>query len=265
MKNNLTVAAIQLNPGSTVSENIRGAVDWIERAHSQGAGLIVLPELFIYRGTPRYYPYIAEPIGGPLTTFFSSLAKHLGVHLILGSIVEKSSHPHKWYDTTLCISSSGTIVAQYRKINLFEVHLRGKSIKESAYFLNGHTVRSYTCAGHTVGIAICFDVRFPNLFHTLASRKVELICIPSNFTNQTGRAHWHVLLRNRAIETQSFIIAANCCGIDRSTRVRSFGHSIIIDPWGTILAEAGDGETCIQSHLDFEYLHSIRKKLPLRA
>ncbi len=263
MKNSFFVAAVQLNPGKNISENIRKVAKGISNLSKQGAEIVVLPELFIYRGDPGYYKNIAENIGGPITTFFCNLAKNLHINIILGSIIEKSSRPRKYYDTAVCISSSGEIISSYRKINLFEVKLGRKIIREGDFFLPGKKISTFTVSGRSVGVAICFDLRFASLFQSLASEGVEIICVPSNFTYSTGRAHWHVLLRNRAVETQSYIIAANCCGTDTYSRIRSFGHSIIIDPWGNIIKEAAEREALISARLDFDFLRSVREKLPL--
>ncbi|MBU1862418.1 MAG: carbon-nitrogen hydrolase family protein [Candidatus Omnitrophica bacterium] len=264
MKKYLKVAAIQLNPNEDSAGNIEKAVASITNACEKGVELVILPELFIYRGDPKRYKEVAERINGPITSFFMSLAKQLRVNIVLGSILERSSQMNRYYDTTVYISSRGEVCAHYRKINLFHIKFNKKIINEKKYFLEGRKIVSSCIAGHTIGFAICFDLRFPDLFHCLRRRQTEILCIPSNFTHATGRAHWQVLLRNRAIETQSFIIAANCCGKDPYTHTRSFGHSMIVDPWGRVLAEMGEKEGLITAEIDFGYLKKIRKRLPIK-
>jgi deaminated glutathione amidase len=243
----ITVAAIQLNPQDNVARNVEHALALIRKAHAHGGELVVLPELFLYRGLCKNFEQIAEKFGGPLTSIFSYTARRLKMGIVLGSILEKTDTAHKYYNTTFVISPEGKALAAYRKIHLFNAQLQRKKINESAYLLPGkHVVTARVC-GVRVGLAICFDLRFPTHFRNTIQHNddTQLLCVPSDFTHVTGKAHWEILVHARAIETQRFIIAPNLCGVNQATGVRSFGHSMIVDPWGKTLAQAEQKEAVI--------------------
>lgn len=258
----MRVALVQLNPGKDKKKNLTAAVDYVCDAARRGADIVALPELFIYRGDPALYPLCAEAHNGATVTLFSALAKALKLTIVMGSIIEKDLVSRNYYDTTFVVSPDGR-VASYRKINLFEVHLGTKRLREAEYFEPGHGVSTFDACGELFGLAICFDIRFPQLFAALRSEGVAGFFVPSNFTYVTGMAHWHALLRARAIETQSFIFAPNCVGTDLFTNVKSYGHSVIIDPWGTVIAERKTGSGLLVADIDMKSLAQVRRQLPM--
>jgi len=259
----MRVALAQMNPGNNVKINLEKAVNAIRAAAQDKAQIVCLPELFHYRGDTRKYNTYAETDRGPIVTLFRHLARSLNIMLVLGSILEKSPNSRKPYDTTYVISNDGVILARYRKIHMFEVVLGKMRIKESKWLAPGKSSESFSAFDNLFGLGVCFDIRYPKLFADLRKRGVCGFFIPSNFTHATGAAHWHALLRARAIETQSYIFAPNCCGIDPSTHVQSYGHSVIIDPWGEIIAEKKSGEGLLVVDVDLRSVLKVRSRLPM--
>lgn len=253
------IAAIQVNPTDDRGYNMRRCVHALVQAAQQGVRLAVLPELCMYRGNPAHYHSQAEEVGGPLTTCMAAIARDLDIAIVFG-MIERECKGKRLYDTAVYIAADGTVKGTYRKQRLFSVTLGKKRIDESRFFSKGTGMQVWQYAGESVGCAICFDIRFPELFQR---QQCSLWCIPSNFTAHTGKAHWHSLVRARAIETQSYVVAANCCGRDVYTGIESFGHSMIIDPWGTVCAEAQGKEAVITSDIDFAYVNHVRTILPL--
>ncbi len=260
----MKVAAIQLNPNEDVRNNLLKAVNAVVAAAEQGAELVVLPELFNYRGTTKRYRSLAQDSNGSIVRLFSALAKSLNLNIVLGSIIEKSVGGKK-YDTSFFIDSTGCLSSSYRKINLFKVKLKDKQIDETLYFSKGVSVPTYDVGGWTAATLICFDIRYPELFSRVRGKGVNLFVIPSNFTNKTGKAHWESLLRARAIENQSYIIAANCCGNDPSTKVKSYGNSMIVDPWGEIVAFLGSEDGVAYADIDLEFVNEVRANMPMNC
>ena len=258
----IQVAAIQLNANGSRQQNVDKAVQMVEQAAVAGAKLIVLPELF--NGYGDLAPVIeqAEPLPGPTSERLRQCAVQHGVWLVGGSICEQSNQPSRGYNTSLLFGPDGSELARYRKIHLFDANVPGNaSVCESQHMLPGDEVVTIPTDLATFGLAICYDLRFPELFRQLSSRGMEVLLFPSAFTLATGKDHWHVLLRARAIENQCYIVAANQCG-KHTERLSSFGHSLIIDPWGRIVAEADDEETIIYARLDGIRLNSVREVLP---
>lgn len=258
----IRVAAIQLSPSHHPNDNLARARHWISEAAKAGAKLVSLPEAFVYRGPSDAKQLFATPIPGPVTDELASLAREYGVWLLGGSIFERVSGQEKVYNTSPVFSSDGALVARYRKIHLFEIHNEhGKELSEADYQAYGSEVVAVDTPWFKLGLSICFDLRFPELYRQLALQGAQVMAVPSAFLLKTGRDHWEVLLRARAIETQSYVIAPNCLG-PSVTGVEGYGRSMIIDPWGQIMAQASDREGLIFADLDLDYLIKVRKRVP---
>ncbi len=262
-KRKLKVAAIQLASNDSKERNISHTVKFVKEAIASEAEFIVLPETFNYRGDSEDLNFIAEKIPGESLLCLIDLAKQHNVWILAGTIYEKVMNSVKPYNTSVLIDNLGNIKAKYRKIHQFDVSIEGKEILESKRNLAGKRIVLSSIAGIKTGLSVCYDLRFPELFRKYSEKGVELICAPSSFTAVTGEAHWEVLVRARAIENQCFVIAPNQSGLG-SDSVMTFGNSMIVDPWGKIMARAAkDGEEVIYADLDFDKLYEIRKALPV--
>jgi deaminated glutathione amidase len=258
------VAAVQLNSTPDLDRNLARARALIEEAAGRGAQLIALPEHFAYLGPQDQNPPSAQPLNGPLVSEFRELARKLGVFLLLGSFPELIPGEAKPFNTSLLLSPQGEILARYRKMHLFDVDLfKGPSYQESRAMQAGTDLAVAPLPGtpFTAGLAICYDLRFPELFRALSAQKADLLLLPAAFTLTTGRDHWEVLVRARAIENQAYVLAPAQFG-QHSPGRRSYGRSLIVDPWGLILAQAPDGEGVIYARLDHERLQKLRRELP---
>lgn len=259
----LKVAAIQLASNDNKNRNIACAIKFGEEAIAAGAEFIVFPETFNYHGDTRDLTPIAEEVPGKSLLPLLDIAKKHNVWILAGSIYEKARNSIKLYNTSVLINNFGDITAKYRKIHRFDVFLEGKEISESKLYLAGKKGVVAEIDSIKVGLSICYDVRFPELYRNYSEKKVEIICIPSSFTTPTGKAHWEVLVRARAIENQCFVVAPNQSGIGAGG-IRTFGNSMIVDPWGRIIARASeDGEEVIYADLDLDALYEMRKNFPV--
>jgi predicted amidohydrolase len=255
-------AVVQMASTADRAANVRRATTLVRDAASRGARLVVLPEVFAWRGTDASAPDAAEPIPGPTTQSMAALARELGIVLCMGSILETIANDTRRYNTSCVVDATGTIVARYRKIHLFDVALPGRvAVQESASRRAGTEPVVAITELATVGCSICYDLRFPELYRRLASDGAEVLLVPSAFTAPTGAAHWEVLCRARAVENQCYLLAPNQCGPSPHGH-RDFGNSMIVDPWGTILARAGDAEDVLTAELDGAELARIRRELP---
>jgi predicted amidohydrolase len=255
-------AVVQMASGADRTANVARATALVRDAAGRGARLIVLPEVFAWRGTATDDPAAAEPIPGPTTAAMTALARELGVVLCMGSIVETVPREARRYNTSCLVDASGAIVATYRKIHLFDVTLPGRvAVRESATRLAGDTAVVARTPLATIGCSICYDLRFPELYRRLAADGAEVLVVPSAFTFPTGAAHWEVLCRARAIENQCYLLAANQTGASPHGH-RDYGNSMIVDPWGTVLARLGDEEGVALAELDPAHLARVRAELP---
>jgi predicted amidohydrolase len=257
-------ACVQLNSGENKRQNLATATRLIEEAAKAGANLVALPEMF--NGLGRFEAVVdaAEPIPGPTSEAMSALAARLKIILCAGSICEQSETPGKGYNTSLLFDRDGTLVSRYRKIHLFDYHVPGEvTYTESRFMLPGERVVHARLPEMCVGHATCYDLRFPELFRRLSDSGTEILLTPSAFTQSTGRCHWEILLRARAVENQVFVVAPNQCG-RHSPELVTYGHSAIVDPWGEVLAMAGgDQEEVIYAELKAERLAEVRRLLPV--
>lgn len=263
--NEIRVAAVQFNAREHKTANIATAMALIDRAAETGARLIVLPEVWTYMGPPDGQRGAAETIPGDLTDRLAEKARRHGVYLHAGSFLEQERGEPRLFNTSVVFNPDGEIIAKYRKIHLFDVVLDGvAAYQESLNVAPGDEIVTFDLDGVTVGLAICYDLRFPELFRILALRGAEAIVLPAAFTLMTGRDHWEVLIRARAIENQVFMIAPNQYGPDSSGKW-AYGRSMIVDPWGTVLATAADGDGVIATTLDRAQLRGVRRQVPSLA
>lgn len=263
MTDRLRVAAVQLNSQDDKPRNVQRALELIERAADEGAELIVLPEYVTYLGRRSGYADAAEPVPGPVTEQFAASARRRGVYLLAGSLLERSAVAGRYYNTSLLFDPQGELVAKYRKIHLFDLDLGPETngYRESAMILPGEEIVTAPLGGRRIGLTTCYDLRFPELYRLLALDGAEVITVPAAFTLETGRDHWELLLRARAVENQVYVIAAAQVG-SYPPGQRCYGRSMIVDPWGTVLAQAPDEETVVLATLDFARLRRIRAMLP---
>jgi deaminated glutathione amidase len=257
--------AVQLNSTEDTDRNLETADRLVREAVRLGAELVVLPEKWSVLGTGEHLKAGAQPLDGPAIEWARSAARELGIDLVAGSIVERVTGRAKTSNTSVHVSPDGEIRAVYRKIHMFDVELDGVRYAESEHEEPGEEiVVSALAGGATLGMSVCYDLRFPELYRILAVRGAEVTAVPSAFTLATTRDHWELLLRARAIENQCFMIAANQIGTAPPGN-RSGGRSLIVDPWGLVLASAPDTETAIVADLDFDVLRDVRRKLPSLA
>jgi len=260
----MRAAAIQLNSNQDKARNLARAERQLREAASDGAGLVVLPEKFNVLGSPDQLRAGAEPVPGPTTDWAAALARELGLWLVAGSIVERVEGDDKLRNTSVLVGPDGELHATYNKLHLFDVEVEGTVYRESDAEAPGDEEVVADAGGLRIGMAVCYDLRFPELFRIMALRGARAISLPSAFTVPTGRAHWEVLVRARAIENQVFMIAAGQIG-KHPPHHESYGHSMIVDPWGVVLAEAPDEECFVAADLDLEAQEQVREKLPSLA
>jgi predicted amidohydrolase len=260
----MRVAAVQLNSTDEKDRNLEVAERLVRDAAAAGAELIGLPEKWPVLGGTDALRGGAEPLDGPTLSTVGNWARELGVHILAGSISELDPAREKLLNTSTLIDRDGEIVAAYRKIHMFDVDVGGVTYRESAHEDPGDEVVLADAGGVAVGLTVCYDLRFPELYRALAVRGAKLITVPAAFTLQTGRDHWEVLLRARAIENQLFVLAPGQIG-KAPPHYESYGRSAIVDPWGVVLASAPDEECFVVADLDLDALEKIRARLPALA
>jgi predicted amidohydrolase len=261
----LRVAAVQLNSTADRAANLAAADRLTRAAAADGASLIVLPEKWTAIGSEEDALAAAETLEGAAVGWARSLARELGVEIVAGSILERVSGQQKLSNTSVHVNAQGEIRAVYRKLHMFDVEVAGRVYRESDLEQPGEEiVLSSTAEGVELGMSICYDLRFPELYRILAVLGARVIAIPAAFTLATTRDHWETLVRARAIENQAFVIAANQVGAHPAGQ-HSGGRSMIVDPWGIVLAQAPDSEGHIVAELDLERQREIRERLPSLA
>jgi predicted amidohydrolase len=258
-------AAVQLNSTADRAANRRAADQHTRAAAADGAILIVLPEKWSVLGRGSDLLAGAETLDGPAITWARELARELSIDLVAGSIVERLPDSDRLANTSVHVGPDGELRAVYRKIHMFDVEVDGVAYHESEHEEAGEEiVSSTTASGVPLGLTVCYDVRFPELYRILAVRGALVLTVPAAFTLATTRDHWETLLRARAIENQAFVIAANQTGDDGAGH-RSGGRSAIVDPWGIVLAQAADRPGHIVADLDLAGQADIRERLPSLA
>jgi predicted amidohydrolase len=261
----IRIACVQLTSRGDKAANLERAEALVARAASTGADVVVLPEKWNLIGGPDDYRAAAEPLdGGESVEAMARWARTLGVSLVGGSITERREGREKLSNTSCVFDAEGELVAVYRKIHLFDVEVGGHVYRESEAEEPGTEPVVARVEDWPVGLSVCYDVRFPELYRILALEGAELVTVPAHFTTPTGRDHWHVLLRARAIENQLYVAAAGQVG-ETLPGKPAYGRSLVVDPWGTVLAQAPDEETVVVAELDRARLRDIRAKLPSLA
>jgi deaminated glutathione amidase len=264
MSDRLRVACVQMCAGTVKADNLATAEGLVTRAAASGADLVVLPEKWNAIGSVDTLRANAEPLEGESVQALSGWAREHGITIVGGSITEIREGRDKLSNTCVVLDPDGELVATYRKIHMFDVEVGGHVYRESEAEEAGDETTVCTSEGWKLGLTVCYDLRFPELYRILALDGAEVITVPAAFTLYTGRDHWEVLLRARAIENQCFVVAANMWGTHEGGK-ESWGHSMIVDPWGVVLAEAPDEDSVIAADLDRAVLERVRRDLPSLA
>ncbi len=260
----LSVALVQLDAGDDVEANIAAAVGLADDAARDGARFVALPEYLQYRGSDDGFRASARPIPGPHTEPFSEVARRHGAWVLVGSTAEVSADLARPFNTSALIAPDGSLAAVYRKVHLFDVDVvAGPADTESARVTAGDRLVTADVDGTTIGLSICYDLRFPELYRALALAGAQILTVPSAFTERTGRDHWEVLLRARAIENAAYVLAPSQIGGPPGQA--AYGRSVVIDPWGTVVAQAPDVVGIVRAELDLERVASIRRQIPVLA
>lgn len=257
----MNIGLVQMEVSDDKRQNWATAKKLSNKVRQQGAELIVLPEMFNSPYEAECFSEYAEPIPGPTTDFLSNLARDLKVYLVGGSIPERSQDTI--YNTAPIYNPQGELIARHRKIHLFNVNIPGQVVfQESEYLSGGDEPTVVSTTYGSVGVAICYDLRFPELIRTMSLEGAKLVVFPAAFNTTTGPAHWKVLLRSRAIDNQIFIAACSPARNPDSS-YRAYGHSMVVQPWGEVIEEAGATEETIVVRLDLDEIGQVREQLPL--
>jgi len=261
----LAVALVQMNSGADKDANIREALAGIDRAAATGARLVVLPEVWTYLGDPSGNRDAAEPIPGPLTGLLAERAQRHRIFLHAGSFFEQAEGEPRLFNTSVVFDPRGEQIAKYRKIHLFDVDLESDtSYRESRTIAPGEEIVLFELDGLIVGLTICYDLRFPELFRILALLGADLVVVPAAFTMASGKDHWEILLRARAIENTVHVLAPNQVG-KHPPGLWCYGRSMVVDPWGLVIAQASDHPAVISVTLDFAHQARVRQQIPSLA
>jgi predicted amidohydrolase len=260
----IAAAAIQMSSTPEKQENMESAERLIRHAVSAGAQLVALPELWSCHGLEKVYRKNAEPIPGPTTEFLGALAHELGVWLLGGSILGGEPGAERPFNTSTFFDPSGELVAMYRKIHLFDVKAPDREYLESRTISPGREIVTAKAGVAMLGLSVCYDLRFPELYRLLAIKGAEILAVPAAFTLQTGKDHWELLLRARAVENQAYVVAPAQWGRKADGRW-TYGRSMIVDPWGTLLATCPDRDGYALATLDLDYLDRFRADFPVLA
>ncbi|RAP33890.1 hypothetical protein DID75_01225 [Candidatus Marinamargulisbacteria bacterium SCGC AG-410-N11] len=261
-RKDIKVALIQMNSVANQEVNLQKAIELSKQALSKNAKLIAFPEVFNYRKRYKSEAIHKETLDGKCVTIFKDLAKSYNCYILLGSISELIPNSKKVYNTSVMISDKGAVIGVYRKMHLFDVEVDNVKIKESSVFERGDSPELVSVCGHNLGMSICYDLRFAELYRYYTCQNATIIAVPSSFTKKTGQAHWLTLLKARAIENQVYVLAPNQVGIG-GNGIETFGHSVIIDPWGTVVAcGSASNEEVVIGDVSVSEIERIRKGLP---
>lgn len=256
------VAAVQMASGADKARNVATAERLVRLAVDRGAVLVGLPENVAWMGPEPERAAAAEPLDGPTLTHFAALAHTLGIHLLAGSVLETGAPGGRLYNTSVLLGPAGERLAVYRKMHLFDVEVGdGQTYRESAAVAPGTEVVSAETPLGRIGLSVCYDLRFPELYRALAAQGAIVLTVPSAFTLMTGKDHWEVLLRARAIENQAYVLAPAQGGRHPGDRL-TYGHALIADPWGLVVACASEGEGLAVADLDAGLVERVRTRLP---
>jgi len=265
MADRLRVACVQLHSTGVKADNLEKAERLVARAAATGADVVLLPEKWNALGSADVFRAAAEPLeGGETVEAMRSWARQHGITLVGGSITEAREGHEKLSNTCVVLDTDGEVAAVYRKIHMFDVEVGGHVYRESEAEEPGDEIVVCEAEGWSVGLTVCYDLRFPELFRILALGGAELVTVPAAFTLYTGKDHWELLLRARAVENQCYVAAANEWGSHGEGKA-SYGRSMIVDPWGVVLAVAPDEDTVVSAEIDRAHMGRIRKSLPALA
>lgn len=259
----MNISLIQMTSKQDITLNINKAISLIsESCEKYNTDIVALPENFPYMITEGDVPEIEDGLYDKVINNISEIAKKYNVNIIAGTIPEPSGDG-RFYNTSTVINREGDIIAKYSKIHLFDIELEKKDLKESKYIKAGKEVVTFDIDGYfNCGLSICYDLRFPELYRRIMdTNRVHAFFVPSAFTMRTGKDHWEVLLRARAIENMAYVFAPAQFGKHDENR-ESYGHSMIIDPWGTVIARKGDGEGIINTEINIDYIKKVRARIP---
>jgi deaminated glutathione amidase len=266
----MRAAVVQLSTQDDVVHNLARVRELVGRAVAEGARLVTLPENFAFMGEEARKRELAERVEreapsreyGPILSTLADVAVRHGAWVLGGGMPERSDDPARPYNTSVLVDPRGSVAASYRKVHLFDVSLPdGTSLRESAATTAGGEPLTAEVLGVRIGLSVCYDVRFPELYRRLIDQGARVVTVPSAFTLATGKDHWHVLLRARAIENQVYVLAPAQHGRHPKGR-QTYGKSLIVDPWGEVLAQCSEGEGTASAELDFAYQDRVRTALP---
>jgi predicted amidohydrolase len=261
----LRVALVQLEARDDIDANLAKAAAMADEA-ARDADLVVLPEYVQFRGSDDGYRASARPIPGPTTDAFAEIARRHGAWILAGSHAELSDDPRRPYNTAVLFDRDGRLGATYRKLHLFDVAVdEGPADRESARVTPGDRAVLAMVDEARLGLSICYDLRFPELYRALALAGADVLAVPAVFTARTGRDHWEALLRARAIENGAWVIAAAGCGRGGPGAIAAWGHSLVVDPWGRVVADGGEGEGITTADLDLDAVTAARRQIPALA
>ncbi len=261
----LRVSLVQMEARDSVADNLARAAELAAEA-AVGSDLVILPEYVQYRGSADGFRASAAAIPGPTTASLAAVAAAHGCYVLAGSHAELSGDPARPYNTAVLFDRAGALVATYRKLHLFDVSVDdGPSDLESARVTPGDRAVVASVDGAGLGLSICYDLRFPELYRSLSLAGAEMLAVPAVFTARTGRDHWEPLLRARAIENGAYVLAAGACGAGGSGAIPAWGHSMVVDPWGRVIAQARDSEEILRAELDLDLVSAARRQIPALA
>ncbi len=253
----MKIACIQMDSQESYESNLKEMKKWIDQA--KGADYIFFPEVVDYCG--KDFKAHAQGIPGDFSSHVSSWAKEVNAYIYAGSITEKKDN--RTLNTSLLFNPEGELIASYSKTHLFDIDLDEQSYRESSWVEAGSSYRIVSTKDTTFGMSICYDLRFPKMYQEMVQAGAKVLVVVANFTKVTGQAHWESLLRARAIENTSFVIAVDQCGKKESLDMEAYGHTMVIDPWGQIIAcTKGDGPQCVWADMDLNQVEQVRQKIP---
>ena len=269
MKNTYKIALCQMMVGPDKEQNMRRAGECIQEAAENGAEVICLPEIWNCPYDVKLFGNYAEPENGPSALFMSSAAKKYGIYLVGGSIPEQAEPAlgkkdgSRVYNTSFVFSPSGETIAKHRKVHLFDIDIEnGIRFKESDFFSAGESLTVFDTDLGKMGLAICFDVRFPEMFRKMAKAGADIIFLPASFNMTTGPVHWELLIKSRALDNQLYL-AANASARNKNASYLSWGHSCVATPWGELSASADEKESIVYAEIDPEYIKKVRREIPV--
>ncbi|QGT99865.1 putative amidohydrolase / Aliphatic amidase AmiE [Candidatus Syntrophocurvum alkaliphilum] len=259
---NILAAICQMKVGSDKKTNLSNAQKIIQEAAKKGADMVVLPEVFNSPYQTDLFPAYAEPFGGETTKFLSEMAREHKVLLVGGSIVEKDNDD-KIYNTSYVFDANGNLVNKHRKVHLFDIDIPGKiKFQESETLSAGNTIEVFKYKGIGISVMICYDGRFPELARIAALNGAQIIIIPGAFNLTTGPLHWELIMRSRAVDNQVFVVAA-APSRNPDAGYQAWGHSMIVNPWGTIIAQTDEGEGIVMGEIDLDVVNKVRQEIPV--